>query len=362
MKNVLITLILLFAVSAGAQTIRRVNNNPGITGTNIYTTIQAAHDAAVNGDIIYVEPSNVNYGGLICTKNLRIYGNGYFLNLNIQLQNDTRSARTGTISLRAGSDGTIISGLDIDGIIEGFGVSNITVTRNRCKTIDFFATRPSSTPVNFSNLTIIQNYVEDPGVLKNGFGLIRVEGTNASSIDYFGTNILVANNFIGRDISTALHLFNRVTNVVARNNVIDGRILIGNASFQNNIITSAFGLFQSSDLNAGNYAANSVFLNNAASGNTFPSGYHPSNLNNINPNDHFEVVSGASPDSNRKLKATSTLKTAGVSGVEVGMFGGDFPYVVSGIPAIPSFSVFNTSSVGSNTTPLSVTISTKSNN
>ena len=61
--------ILCLCAVANAQTIRRCNNNPGVTGVNMYTTIQAAHDAAVAGDIIYVEPSNANYGALTCTNN-----------------------------------------------------------------------------------------------------------------------------------------------------------------------------------------------------------------------------------------------------------------------------------------------------
>jgi hypothetical protein len=44
-----------------AQTIRRVNNNVGITGVNVYTTAQAAHDAAAANDILIIEPSNTSY-------------------------------------------------------------------------------------------------------------------------------------------------------------------------------------------------------------------------------------------------------------------------------------------------------------
>lgn len=39
--------LLITCFIAHAQTIRRVNNNPGVTGTNIYSTLQAAHDAAL---------------------------------------------------------------------------------------------------------------------------------------------------------------------------------------------------------------------------------------------------------------------------------------------------------------------------
>jgi hypothetical protein len=47
MKNVTLIFLLAISCSTFAQTIRRCNNNPSVTGVNIYTTIQAAHDAAV---------------------------------------------------------------------------------------------------------------------------------------------------------------------------------------------------------------------------------------------------------------------------------------------------------------------------
>ena len=71
--------ILLLCIAAHAQTIRRVNNNAGVTGVNVYTTAQAAHDAAVANDILMIEPSVTTYENLILTKPLKIYGNGYFL-------------------------------------------------------------------------------------------------------------------------------------------------------------------------------------------------------------------------------------------------------------------------------------------
>jgi hypothetical protein len=66
--------VCLHIVHSHAQTIWRVNNTPSVTGPNIYTTVQAAHDAAL-GDIIYLEPSSTNspnhLGPLVCTKRTR---------------------------------------------------------------------------------------------------------------------------------------------------------------------------------------------------------------------------------------------------------------------------------------------------
>ena len=77
MKNLSASFLLVLLVLAGqlasAQTIRRVNNT-GVTGTNIYSTVQAAHDAATGGDIIYLEPSSISVGPLVCVKSLTIIG------------------------------------------------------------------------------------------------------------------------------------------------------------------------------------------------------------------------------------------------------------------------------------------------
>ena len=77
--NMKLSIISLLCIAAHAQTIRRVNNNAGVTGVNVYTTAQAAHDAAAANDILMIEPSVTTYENLILTKPLKIYGNGYFL-------------------------------------------------------------------------------------------------------------------------------------------------------------------------------------------------------------------------------------------------------------------------------------------
>lgn len=60
----ILTLLTFSAFCSFAQTIRRVTKDINITGVNIYSTVQAAHDAAVAGDIIYLEPISAgNYGG-----------------------------------------------------------------------------------------------------------------------------------------------------------------------------------------------------------------------------------------------------------------------------------------------------------
>jgi len=67
-----------------------------------------------------------------------------------------------------------------------------------------------------------------------------------------------------------------------------------------------------------------------------------------------------------KLKAGSPALGAGYGStaqnpVDAGMYGGSTPYVLSGIPAIPSIYFFANQPVGSNSDPIDVQIKVRSN-
>ncbi len=76
------TLTLLFTLlvfAASAQTIRIADNNANApTGPNIYSTIQAAVNAAVANDIVYVQPSPTNYGPVTIDKKIILRGIGFY--------------------------------------------------------------------------------------------------------------------------------------------------------------------------------------------------------------------------------------------------------------------------------------------
>jgi hypothetical protein len=361
--RILTSLIVLMVMSLTtvAQTIRRVNNNPGVTGATIYLTIQAAHDAAEDGDIVYLEASNATYGSLNCTKRLKIYGGGFFLDKNLDLQVDIRSSKVDNIYLRLGSDGTEVAGLELLGGVAGYGVSDITIVRNKARYIGFMANIEGNTYSNFSDITIRQNFISSPGNNGYGFGILTFDGGSYASVDYYGSNIMIVNNFIGGDGgNTSIKMANRVTNMVLKNNTITGAILVANGVVENNILLKE-SLFAPGNDYYNNSADNCTFNNNVGKGNTFPANFPATNQNNIDGSAHFDVVAGKSDDFNLRLKESSALKTAGSGGTEVGMFGGDFPFVIGGIPSVPTITVFNSTAVGSEVTPLSVSISTKAN-
>jgi hypothetical protein len=71
-------LLALSAFAATAQTIRIADNNANRpTGANIYSTIQAAVDAALPGETVYITPSLTNYGNVTISKRIKLVGVGF---------------------------------------------------------------------------------------------------------------------------------------------------------------------------------------------------------------------------------------------------------------------------------------------
>ncbi len=369
MKTNITLLLLLFATASFAQTIRRVNNNPGVSGTNIYTTIQAAHDAAANGDIIYVEPSGNSYGNLEMNKQLTIYGNGYFLEQNIGIAVDTRLSTIGTTNIYSGASGSNLEGLTSQSSVNIYSANSISIRRNRIAGLTVTTQTASNSGVysNLSSLSIIGNYIVSTGS-PNGISM----DSGSKTI----TNVLISSNFILiRQNASYFFSINsaNITGVVLRNNLIAADFIkIANATLADNlIITNVESAFTSAQIATCcyNYYSNVSFMNNA--GLILPAG--DGNINNVDVKGEFAqaypcgggtCLTGATYDSDSRfqLKSGSSLKTAGTGGIEIGPFGGSTPYKLSGIPSTPSISKFNPTPTGSSTTPLSVIISTKSNN
>jgi hypothetical protein len=358
-KSLFTTLLCLlaFSFSVSAQTIRRVNNNAGVTGVNVYTTIQAAHDAAVAGDIVYVEPSTTSYGNLTATKRLTIYGNGFFISENTNTTLDSRSSNIGTLTLDAGTANSIISGLSIGGTVY-LKDANITLTRCRL----YYINLQYSGNTNLNPPTIADNIV-----ISNCF----IEANSAGDL------------IIGSFISFTAPTPNRyVSNAVIKNNIFNNGgpgVLSGvqNSLIMNNTVRGNWHA-NSGSTSGCNYVNNvcqggnstilsntngNSFSNNISLGSTFwPAGN--GNQNNVSTTNFFigSFPGSVSPDNSYQLSATSIGLTAGLNGGQVGAFGGSTPYSLGAYSAVPMITNFTTSGVGNSSTPLSVSITVRGNN
>lgn len=341
--KVISLLVVVFTAVAGistAQTIHRVNNNPGMPGAGIYATLQEAHDAASNGDIIYVEGSNLTYGNLDCTKQLTIIGPGYFLNENFSGYPEVRTAKLDYITFADGSAGSSIQGFDDNAVNNEYftmsvKVSNITISKNR----NLFVRVDPAVSTVISGIQLSKNY----DIWIQSYDLTANGGT-----------INISNNLL-----TGFRLSSNFTGTIANNTIDDdmGGMQAYNMTFTNNVVNS----MTSSSLSA----TNCTFYNNIDARSTTGSalfGTSNGNQANVDKLLVFEGATGNSTDGKWRLKAGSPAIGAGYQGVDCGMFGGIDPYKLSGIPAYPTIKSLMTSGSGSNTTPLNVTISTQSNN
>lgn len=334
------------AMNSSARIIR-VNNNPG-TATQ-YTTLAAAHAAAVAGDTLHLEGSPNGYGSATIDKKLVIIGPGYYLAENPNSQYSPQSAKVGNIKMYTGSKGSVLMGLDFSGGELEIYSDGIIVKRNRFVraygnnspensvariTVGYLYPRQGNEYIPVNNIFVLQNY----GV--------------SVDVNYASTGLLIANNYL-LPYYSCLDMHANSDGII-RNNIFKGSVIVSNGStFQNNIMFS--GTFSGTPM---------VFSNNMANQTQF--GSINGNKGNVVMTTVF-AGQGSLPYSDRQwvLKEGSPAKGAGYSDdpqvqVDAGMFGGQLPYVLAGLPSVPAIYHFEVTPIGSDTEPVNVTIKAKS--
>ncbi len=341
LRLLILAAVLLAALVTQAQTIRRCNN-VGVTGAGIFATLQAAHDAAAAGDIIYLEPSGISYGDLDATKPLTIIGNGYFHGEQpVPLVVDPRATTVGVLFLRPTAAGTRVTGLTVTGRIM-CSANNCIVERNLIQGnglnigTDNFATGISAT---ITSGLFRQNYIE---------ALLSFRVNSSTTV----TGVLVGNNFLRDGINVASGPFTNLNSALIANNIIGNRPGNNNASLdidncvvKNNIITSVAGGFP---------VRSNASSNNIGTGTQF--GTANGNQQNVALASIFGAATGS--ESQFQIAAGGPADNTGESGVDVGMFGGATPYVLAGVPAVPTIFQYSQSVSGAT---LNAVISTRSN-
>jgi hypothetical protein len=322
MKTITLTTVLLALNVAVFATVWRVSNLNGSDAD--FTTLQAAHDAASSGDTIHVEGSHIFYGIATITKQLTIIGPGYFLDQNPATQANKNPAKfNSTISFSAGSAGSKIMGCEFHYYLY-LGASNITIERNH-----FVGYSVYSNAAGLTDISIVNNYFN---VLWYSYGIY---------LYHTGSNILIANN-INNGYTT---IGDQYFGVVLLNNVFGSSVSVYNAVVTNNILSYN-----------GYSGINSVATYNI--GNSTQFGNQNGNQQNVNMYDVFLYT--GSTDGQYMLKPASPAIGAGESGVDCGAYGGNTPYVLSGMPPIPAIYSFQSTSIPSST--INVSISAKSHN
>ena len=353
-----ITLLLFvatcFAFYANAS-IWRVNNNENVDAD--FTDLQAAIDDAnvMPFDTIYLEASNTSYGSIDVDKPLVIIGAGYFLEENDSTQAQKAPSILKDIDFKDGSSGSVLYGCSFDeagtntsstypNVIIRTG--NIKISRNSWQystnaVYDVFAIYIIAD--NLTDLIIENNYIE----IYNGW-----DPCQAIYSDQIGIDLVIRNNYLaasagGSDIGYALNLPSVNNNCEVRNNVFNGDVTINDAIMLNNVMISGTLL-----------GSNNIYHNNIANETQF--GNQNGNQENVDMATVFvDHLSGI--DNGLVLKAGSPAIGAGFSGEDCGLFGGNHPYVLSGIPPIPAIFEIENSGIGNSGTPIQVILKAKSN-
>lgn len=124
MKKILLFVISVISVIPAVSKTLRVNNTEGAGAQ--YTTIAAALEAAVDGDLIIVDGSATSYGdSIFIDKSVTLQGPGYFLEANGLSDIGYQEAKLGVVVVSA--DGAKLIGLTCDNV--RLLANNIIVTR-----------------------------------------------------------------------------------------------------------------------------------------------------------------------------------------------------------------------------------------
>lgn len=331
MKTIILNFtFLLFGAALFAQNTWTVDNRPGTTAQ--FTSVQAAHDAATEGDFIYIHPSPNNYGGLIIQKEIHLRGIGHSPELANGENAKINSIMLFTNNVNQTASGSSISGLEIVTAItdNNFGaISNVLIQNNKIGFLSF--SRPfnfiiqgnvfNSSQANsirfFTNVTHANNIISHNIFIRNTNSQIDAVIEGLVSSETFNNNIVVFNN---TPATNDLGLFENCANPIVNNNIFlitanntvatELKLLNSNINFQN-CLTFAFG------------------------GQTLNALSGTNNLNNTNP--QFVNIGNTanmafSLANNYKLNTGSPAIDAGSDGDDLGIYGQGFIFQMRGYP------------------------------
>ena len=308
----------LIGVNFGfGQSRYRVNNNLGASAD--FTDLQSAVTAAVNGDILIIEHSDIPYnsGVVNINKELTLYGTGYFLTENPGLQADNREANIGDIDIT-------VSGVDISGLTMGnvnIEASSVNFERNLVtKSLVIGATNPSVNFIEIKRCYFLNNLLDTPP-------LVLVDIVNGTGLVF--SNNVVWNQYPALEPGNGNFRMAPSSSGLVSNNIFYGGALITlhNVTFKNNVLEDCQISALSSNVSASNNYAEFSTL-----------GTYQGSDNIVETDSTFSVTTIASRDRRFELRTDipNVLIGAGSDGSDVGIFGGGFSYVISGIPKIPT--------------------------
>lgn len=337
MKNILYSVISSLLILSGSQanaTIIVANNNT--TSPGQYATLQAAIDAATDGDTIHIEPSNVVYdfnnfnGNIILNKSLTLIGIGHKPNKDIPYASTLSQI---LLSGTACSVGTTFIGLKMGSIRMACGQPVYNLHISHCEITGLGGSYESNC---FSTTGYFNALIEH--TITNDFSL------NSTSV---GDNIFFNNVvFYGYQY----HFGGNHSNVIVKNSLFLFHSSGGLSSVQGSATTFENNIFYKTGPNNTNNPGltNCVFNNNILYQTQTDNPIYGSNSgsNNIVSQDPLFVnyTNGTAYSSayNFRLQDASPGNNAGTDGQDIGLYGGNNTWSETGEhPNLPVVRVMN---------------------
>jgi hypothetical protein len=338
MKKFLLFLSLCFAVVSAQAKVYTVDNT--ITANDaakfLYSTLQEAHNNAAAGDTIYILGSTKDYTGATFTKKIILFGPGYLLDQNSQTQGTSITAKVGEINLNSGSAGSQIYGIEFKVFSSGVDIAVNDIIVCSC-----LFTSDSE--------IYLRTGIKNVSITKNIF-----LGANKYPLNYFSTppaaNILFTNNIVFGPFAVQAGSSGSIINNTFLNNTFT---INSGATFEihNNILLGTdktkIKLPTLNEHVTYNISTTDVF--GSANGNQAL----------VAETDIF--VGTGSTDGKYQIKANGPADSKGINGTDIGAFGGNSPYILSGLAPLPAIYELTTTGTGNATTGLTITVKAKGN-
>lgn len=305
--------ILFFNENANAKIIRV--NNQAIYDPD-YTDLQTALDAAGTGDTIHVEASGTVYSPVTINNRIVLIGTGYFLDKNLNFQNNPTPATIQQITIKPQAAGTIINGLRI----ADHGYSRVyiqadNITIERCYIEDGIEFQ-NENPAVLNNIVIKQCYVQGRNFLPGYPGPIN--------------NLIIQNTYWNGELSLTKNQSGKKNNYTGKvtNCIFNGGVDNWSTSMVFEYNVNKAGTFNQNE-NSNTNVRNNLFV--AASLPAWLTG----GTNTFRASGVFIATTG-STDNDLHVRASAQCSECYIGGKETGIFGGADPYLLSGIPSIPA--------------------------
>jgi hypothetical protein len=312
-RIILSTSLLIFSFLPAKATQITLSNNPDSPGQ--YTTPSSAITNAAPGDTILVQPSAQSYGDMFVSKEITLIGPGHHPNTTLGLK-----AIFGTITLETFSSGSVFEGLQIGAVgtasaYQDIVISNVFFRNNLISSVWFFNTANNVVFEGnvFNNSISFNGNPLSQAVFRNNLFLGDFGGGSGNFISGVASPIIVDhNNFISSCL--ACTPFNGVNGAIITNNIFQymdtQSIGVNNCTFTNNLT----------------YLCNAEYPagNNSGSG----------NINNADPlfvnyPDLPEIFDWSY---DLHTEPASPATNAATDGTDLGMYGNNFNFLLSGEP------------------------------